>query len=317
MLALLLAGSILANPEQPRHVEWSRNSSIYEVNIRQYTPEGTINAFAKHLPRLQKMGVKILWVMPVQPIGEKNRKGSLGSYYAIRDYTAVNPEFGTMADFQAMVTTAHKLKMKVILDWVANHTAWDSKWAVEHPEWFKRNAKGELTSYEFDNGREIEYWTDVIGLDYRVPAVWDAQIAALKYWVSEGGVDGFRADVASLMPIPFWQRARRELDAIKPVFMLAESNDPAIHSAFDMTYDWSLWDTFAEIAQGKGNADTLRLWLKDGQAGFPADAYRMSFTSNHDINSWRYSDRELFGDKFRAFAVLAATLPGMPLVYSG
>jgi glycosidase len=316
-LSLLLVSPVTAQPAQHPHQPWTRNATIYEVNIRQYTPEGTISAFEKQLPRLKRMGVKILWIMPVQPIGEKNRKGGMGSYYSIRDYTSVNPEFGSMADFKRMVKTAHAMDMKVILDWVANHTAWDSKWAVANPEWFKRNAKGELTSYEYDNGREIEYWTDVIGLDYRKSEVWDAMIDAMKFWVKETGIDGFRCDVASLMPIPFWMRARAELDAIKPMFMLAESNDPAIHAAFDMTYDWKLFDAFVEIAQGKADANALRHWIKTSQQGFPADSYRMTFTSNHDINSWRWSDKELYGEKFRVFATLAATLPGMPLVYSG
>jgi glycosidase len=317
LLALMVATPAAAQVIQHPHLDWTRDANIYEVNIRQYTPEGTIKAFVKHLPRLKQMGVKILWVMPVQPIGVKYRKGTMGSYYSIRDYTAVNPEFGTLADFNHMVKTAHALGMKVILDWVANHTAWDSAWAIAHPGWFKHNAQGELTSYEYDNGREIEYWTDVIGLDYRQPAVWDAMIGAMKFWVKASDIDGFRCDVASLMPTPFWLRARAELDAVKPMFMLAESNDPAIHAAFDMTYDWKLFDTFADIAKGKSDARALVAWVLHGQDGFPRDAYRMTFTSNHDVNSWRWSDQELYGDRFAVFAVLAATLPGMPLILGG
>ncbi len=317
LICLMFGPPAAAQVVQHPHLTWTRQATIYEVNIRQFTPEGTISAFEKHLPRLKKMGVKILWVMPVQPIGVLNRKGTLGSYYSIRDYTAVNPAFGTQADFNRMVKTAHRLGMKIILDWVANHTAWDNVWSHSHPEWYKKNAKGELTSYEYDNGREIEYWTDVIGLDYRQQALWDEMIAAMTFWVTVADVDGFRCDVASLVPIPFWLRARRELDAVKPMFMLAESNDPAIHAAFDMTYDWKLFDAFADIAQGKADARVLADWVAHGQDGFPKDAYRMNFTSNHDVNSWRWSDTELYGDKFRAFAVLAATLPGMPLVLGG
>ncbi len=317
IVSFLFVSPAIAQPTQHPHLGWTRNASIYEVNIRQFTPDGTIKAFEKHLPRLKKMGVKILWIMPVQPIGEKNRKGTLGSYYSIRDYTAVNPEFGTQADFNHMVKTAHAHGMKVILDWVANHTAWDHPWIAAHPNWYKKDAKGALVSYNFDNGREIEYWTDVVGLDYRQPELWRAMIAAMKFWVTEAGVDGFRCDVASLVPTPFWVRARAELDALKPMFMLAESNDPAIHAAFDMTYDWKLFDTFADIAQGKADARALADWVQHGQDGFPKDAYRMAFTSNHDINSWRWSDKDLYGEKFRAFAVLAATLPGMPLVLGG
>jgi glycosidase len=317
LAALLFALPATAQTIQHPHQKWTRNANIYEVNIRQFTPEGTITAFEKHLPRLKKMGIKILWIMPVQPVGELNRKGTMGSYYSIRDYKAVNPEFGTKADFNRMVQTAHKLGMKVILDWVANHTAWDNVWTVSHPEFYKKNAKGELTSYEYDNGREIEYWTDVIGLDYRQPALHDAMIDAMMHWVTTAGVDGFRCDVASLVPTPFWLRARKELDSIKPLFWLAESNDPAIHAAFDMTYDWKLFDAFADIAQGKADARALNDWVRRGNDGFPEDSYRMIFTSNHDINSWRWSDSELYRDQFRTFAVLAATLPGMPLILGG
>ncbi len=317
LICLMVAVPVTAQHVQHPHPGWTRHATVYEVNIRQFTPEGTLSAFEKHLPRLKKMGVKILWVMPVQPIGVLNRKGNLGSYYSIRDYTAVNPAFGTQADFNRMVKTAHGLGMKVILDWVANHTAWDHVWTHAHPDWYKKNAKGELTSYEYDNGREIEYWTDVIGLEYRQPALWDEMIAAMKFWVTVANVDGFRCDVASLVPTPFWLRARKELDAVKPMFMLAESNDPAIHAAFDMTYDWKLFDAFADIAQGKADAHMLADWVAHGQDGFPKDAYRMNFTSNHDVNSWRWSDKELYGEKFRAFAVLAATLPGMPMVLGG
>ncbi len=299
------------------HMTWTRNANIYEVNIRQSTPEGTILAFQKQLPRLKKMGVKILWIMPVQPIGAKNRKGSMGSYYSIQDYTAINPEFGTMADFKGLVRTAHKMGFKVILDWVANHSAWDNAWAQQHPEWYKKNAKGEITSYEYNNGREIEYWTDVIGFDYKQPALWDAMIGAMAFWVRETDIDGFRCDVASLVPTPFWQRARAELDKTKPLFMLAESNDPGLHPIFNMTYDWALFDLLSDIAIGKGDARDLEKYVRDASAKFPANAYQMTFTSNHDINSWRWSDTQRYGAGFRTFAVLAALMPGMPLIYNG
>jgi glycosidase len=310
------AGAEAEVPQYP-HQGWTRNASIYEVNIRQYTPEGTITAFEKQLPRLKKMGVKILWIMPVQPIGVRNRKGTMGSYYSIKDYTAVNPEFGTQTDFNAMVKSAHRLGMKVILDWVANHTAWDHAWTTAHPDWYKKNATGEITSYEYNNGREIEYWTDVIGLDYAQAPLHDAMIEAMLFWVREADIDGFRCDVAGLVPTSFWIKARAALEREKPMFMLAESDDASLHVAFDMTYDWKLLDAFSEIVAGKGNAATLRAWLATGQLGFPTDAYRMTFTSNHDVNSWRWGDTEHYSDKFRTFAVLAATLPGMPLIYSG
>lgn len=300
------------------HVDWSRHANLYEVNVRQYTPEGTLNAMAKHLPRLQKMGVSILWFMPIQPIGQLKRKGRLGSYYAIRDYTAVNPEFGSMADFRALVQQAHALGMKVILDWVANHTAWDHVWTQQHPEWYLKNDQGEIHSYLYDNGTEIEDWSDVCGLDYKNPSLWPAMTEAMLYWLREADVDGFRCDVAGLVPTPFWEQARAQMEAIKPVFMLAEWADPGLHAkAFDMTYDWSLYEVLKKIAKGQADARDLRQYLDRPDKVYPADAYRMTFTSNHDINSWHGHDGQHYGAAFRAMAVLAATLPGMPLIYSG
>ena len=302
-----------------RHPEWARQANIYEVNLRQYTPEGTLAAFERHLPRLRRMGVDILWLMPVQPIGQKNRKGTLGSYYSVSDYLAVNPEFGTMADFRRLVAAAQGMGMRVIIDWVANHTAWDHRWVSKHPEWYLKDAQGEIHSYVYDNGHELEYWTDVVGLDYTNPAVWDGMADAMCHWVEHTGIDGFRCDVAGLVPTPFWERVRAQLDSIKPVFMLAEWSDPVLHErAFDMTYDWALHDAMKQIACGEAaGPDHLAQYLRKAAQTFPADAYRMTFTSNHDKNAWEGHDLELFGDGFRAFAVLAATLPGMPLVYGG
>ncbi len=301
-----------------RHVEWSRNANIYEVNLRQFTPEGTFSAFEKHLPRLKDMGVSILWLMPVQPIGVKNRKGSLGSYYSVSDYMSVNPEFGTLDHFKHLVQSAHDMGLYVIIDWVANHTAWDHAWVTEHPGWYLKDAKGEIHSYVYNNGNELEHWTDVIGLDYTQQAVWDGMIDAMAFWVRETGIDGYRCDVAGLVPTPFWERARAELDAIKPVFMLAEWSAPELHAkAFDMTYDWSLHDVMKKIAKGEGDAADLARYVETSRQACPADAYRMTFTSNHDKNAWEGHDAEIFGAAFKVFAVLAATLPGLPLIYSG
>ena len=303
------------------HVPWSRQASLYEVNIRQFTPEGTLSAFEAHLPRLAAMGVGALWFMPIQPIGMKNRKGTMGSYYAIRDYTAVNPEFGTLEDFKRVVAAAHALGMKVLLDWVANHTAWDHPWVAQHKARYKLNAQGEVFAVTFRAGTpDVEYWTDVVGLNYAEPSLWPAMTEAMAFWLRETDVDGFRCDVASLVPTPFWEQARAALDRIKPVFMLAESDAPDLHqSAFDMTYDWDLHDQLRKIAKGQAGAAELRAWWARRQARTPADAYRMNFTGNHDSNSWHGSDAEFYGTEacFKAMAVLAATLPGMPLVYGG
>lgn len=300
------------------HVAWSRQATIYEVNLRQYTPEGTIKAFAPHLPRLQAMGVDILWLMPVHPIGQKHRKGTLGSYYAVKDYQAVNPEFGTLQDLKDLVAAAHALGMKVILDWVANHTAWDHPWVSQQPGWYKKNASGQIFPVTFGEGDTKEEWTDVVALDFTQPALRRAMTDALLFWVREAGIDGYRCDVAGLVPTDFWEQARAELDRVKPVFMLAEWSEPGLHhKAFDMTYDWGLLDLFKAIAKGQaGKAELARHFLQP-KVAYPADAYRMTFTSNHDVNSWHGSDAELYGAALPAFAVLAATLPGMPLVYGG
>lgn len=303
------------------HLPWSRQAVIYQINVRQYSRAGSFKAVQADLPRLKKLGVDILWLMPVQPIGRLNRKGTLGSYYSISDYTAVNPEFGTLADAKAFVAEAHRLGFKVILDWVPNHTAWDHGWATAHKDWYKLNAKGEIYPVTFNEGQPSEeHWDDVVALNYENPALRAAMIDAMKFWVREVGMDGFRCDVASLVPTDFWVRARKELDALKPMFMLAESDAIELHTsgAFDMTYSWDLADqVFKKIGKGEAGAPLLKAWLAREPAGYPAHAYRMRFTSNHDFNSWHGTDAELYGDAYPALAVLSFTLPGMPLIYNG
>jgi len=303
------------------HLPWSRQAVIYQINIRQYSQAGTFQAVQADLPRLKKLGVDILWLMPVQPIGKLNRKGTLGSYYSISDYTAVNPEFGTLADAKAFVAAAHQLGFKVILDWVANHTAWDHGWTTAHKDWYKLNAKGEIYPVTFNEGQPSEeHWDDVVALNYKSEGLRAAMIDAMKFWVREVNLDGFRCDVASLVPTNFWVRARKELDAVKPMFMLAESDAIDLQSsgAFDMTYSWDLADqVFKKIGKGEAGAPLLRDWLAKQPAGYPAHAYRMRFTSNHDFNSWHGTDAELYGDAYQALAVLTFTLPGMPLIYNG
>ena len=321
---VLPAMTVTAAADMP-HLPWTRQAVIYQVNVRQYSAAGTLAAVQADLPRLKALGVDILWVMPWQPIGKLNRKGTLGSYYSISDYTAVNPEFGTLADAKSFVAAAHKLGLKVILDWVANHTAWDHPWATAHKDWFKLNAKGEVYAVTFNEGQPgEEHWDDVIALNYGSEALRTAMIDAMKFWVREVDLDGFRCDVASLVPTDFWVRTRRELDALKPMFMLAESDAKELHAsgAFDMTYSWDLADeVFKKIGKGEagqsGNAALLKAWLAKQPAGYPAHAYRMRFTSNHDFNSWHGTDAELYGDAYQALAVLTFTLPGMPLIYNG
>ena len=303
--------------QQEGPLDWVKNANIYEVNVRQYTPEGTFSAFAEHLPRLQEMGVKILWFMPIYPISEKNRKGTLGSYYAISDYKAVNPEFGTMEEFKALVDRIHSMGMKVVLDWVANHTGWDGPWIEEHPEWFTKNAEGEITDPIGKDGKSWG-WTDVADLDYEAPEMRAAMIDAMQFWVREADVDGFRCDVAAEVPDDFWLTARPALDSIKPVFMLAEAEYPTHRNngSFDMSYGWSFHHLMNDIAQGKKDATAIDTWLADDQTKYQK-GYHMQFITNHDENSWNGTVQERLGEGADAMAVLAFTFDGMPLIYSG
>jgi glycosidase len=295
-----------------RHPEWAKNAVIYEVNVRQYTPEGTFKAFETQLPRLKAMGVGILWLMPVNPIGVVNRKGSLGSYYAVKDYLAVNPEYGTKEDLKELVKKAHESGMHVIIDWVANHTSWDNNLITEHPDWYKHDSvTGKIIA-------PVPDWTDVAGLNYKNKELREYMTNALIYWVKEADVDGYRCDVAGMLPISFWNSAVPKIKAVKPVFMLAEWETPEMHdTAFDMTYSWDFYKLMNEIAQGKKTADQLDTILNKEFSRYPADAYRMRFTTNHDENSWNGSEYERIGDAAKTFAVLAFTVPGMPLIYSG
>jgi cyclomaltodextrinase len=296
-------------PEYPPF--WSYSTTIYEVNLRQYTKSGTIKEFMPHLERLQKMGVGLLWFMPVQPIGLKNRKGSLGSYYSISDYVGMNSEFGTMEEWQALVEKAHDLGMYVILDWVANHTAFDHPWIKDHPEYYVQDEKGVIKS-------PVEDWTDAADLNYNNLEMRMAMIESMKFWVRTTKIDGFRCDVAEMVPVDFWPQARAALEQVRPgLFMLAEGEKPELHKrAFDMTYTWSLFHPMNDIAAGKKNAKAIDEYLKE-QKSWPSNAFRMYFTSNHDENSWNGSNHEKMGVASRAFAVLTFGLNGMPLIYSG
>ena len=297
---------------QLQHPDWSKNSTIYEVNIRQYTPEGTFKAFESHLPRLKAMGVDIIWLMPIHPIGVKNRKGTLGSYYSVKDYLAVNPEFGTMDDFKSLVKKIHASGMHVIIDWVANHSAWDNKLVTEHPEWYSKNNEGNFQPTPWYD------WDDIIDFDYEQPELRKYMTEALKFWVSETDIDGYRCDVAGFIPVDFWDNVRVELEAIKPVFMLAEWEDrDMLKNAFDMTYAWTLWNKLREIAKEGKPVGGLIEYMAHDVSTFPRDGYKMTFTDNHDKNSWEGNQYSNFGPALETCIVFAATVNGMPLVYSG
>jgi len=300
--------------ESTSHDDWSKNATIYEVNVRQHTPEGTLNAFAKDLPRIKEMGIKILWLMPIHPIGELNRKGGKGSYYSIQDYKGVNPEFGTVEDFKALVEKAHEMDMKVILDWVANHTAFDHVWSEEHKDYYNLDSLGNL---QMPEGTD---WSDVADLNYDNDQLRAEMIDALQFWVREADIDGYRCDVAGFVPTDFWETARDSLEAVKPdIFMLAEWEDPEHHEkAFDMSYAWEFLHVINGVAKGEKTIAAFDEYMAKQDTLFPEDAYRMYFTTNHDENSWNGTVMERYGKEgHKAYAVLAYTIDGMPLLYSG
>lgn len=307
------------NPYQPipyvkiKHPEWAKNAVIYQINTRQFTKEGTFKAAEKELPRLKELGADILWLMPIHEIGKKNRKGILGSPYSVKDYYSVNPEFGKLEDLKSFVKAAHAQGMRVILDWVANHTAWDNNLVSEHPEWYERDYKGDFRPTPWWD------WTDIINLNYKNEGLRKYMTDAMKYWVREADIDGYRCDVAGFVPVDFWNNARKELDEIKPVFMLAEWESRDLHErAFDMTYAWSWYEKMEPVANGKAkDLSGLFVYYSWNESSFPKDAIRMIGVSNHDKNAWEGTEFELFGEGLQAAIVLSVVGEGMPMIYNG
>ncbi|MGK4568723.1 alpha-amylase family glycosyl hydrolase [Flavobacterium sp. 3HN19-14] len=295
-----------------KHPDWSKNATIYEVNVRQFTPEGTFKAFEAHLPRIKAMGIDIIWLMPIHPIGVEKRKGTLGSEYSVKDYFGVNPEFGNKDDFKHLVDKIHEMGMHVIIDWVANHSAWDNPLAKEHPDWYSKTPEGHFQPTPWYD------WDDVIDFDYDKPELRKYMTSALVYWVKDFNIDGYRCDTAGFIPTDFWDNARAEMDAVKPVFMLAEWEARDLHKlAFDMTYSWTLFDKMTAVTRDKKSIDGLVEYMAHDVSTFPRDGYRMLFTDNHDMNSWNNNMDFNFGAGLEASMVLCGTINGMPLVYGG
>jgi alpha-amylase len=293
------------------HASWTYNAVIYEMNVRQYTPEGTLKAASEQLPRLRKMGVDAVWIMPIHPIGVEGRKGTLGSYYAISDYKAINPEMGNMDDFDSFLEKAHSVGLKVIMDLVANHTSPDAVWTKEHKDWYMLDSLGNF---------KVDYdWTDIAKLDYSKSGLRKAMTDVMLFWAGKG-IDGFRCDMASLVPDDFWKESIAKVRRDHPGFyFLAEGESPQLHEdGFDATYSWKLHHLMNDIAEGvKGVAD-LKSYLKADSVEFPRSAFRLMFTSNHDENSWKGSAIERMGDAAQTFAALTYVLPqSQPLIYTG
>lgn len=292
--------------------EWVHTTNIYEVNVRQYTPEGTFNAFGQQLQRLKEMGVKTLWFMPVTPIAQKNKKGSLGSYYACSDYTSINPEFGTLDDFKELVKQAHDMGFKVIIDWVANHTGWDHIWTKEHPDYYLKDSA--TNDFKIASGMD-----DIIELDFGNTSLRKAMKDAMKFWVEECDIDGFRCDLAFWVELDFWKEARAELDAIKPLFWLGEFDElekPEYGEAFDASYTWTWMHRTEDFYKKHLPLDSLQAVLKKYD-DLGDSTMRAWFTTNHDENSWNGTEYEKYGDMAKALAVFSATWNGIPLIYSG
>jgi alpha-amylase len=297
-----------------RHPAWSYQSNIYEVNLRQYTGAGTFKAFEKSLPRLKKMGVEILWFMPITPIGLAGRKSTeadMGSYYAVKDYNAINPDYGTMEDWIALVKHAHAMGFKVITDWVPNHSSPDNPWIINHPDFYKKDSEGK-PAIPFD-------WSDTRQLNYDNRELRDSMIAAMKWWLIKTGIDGFRCDVAWNVPDDFWKEAIADLRKIKNVFMLAEGEKPTLHEAgFDETYPWSVMNVAYGIYSGKTTLKQLDSVIDYNEHAYPKNSFRLYFTTNHDENSWNGTEFERFGEGYKTFAVWAFTMKNsVPLIYSG
>jgi glycosidase len=308
---------------------------IYEANIRQYSPEGSFNAFTKDIPKLKEMGVKILWVMPIFPISHTKRKATggkfaseikdpkerekyLGSYYAVTDFRKINPEFGNIDDFRNLVKTAHENGIYVVIDWVPNHTGWDHVWIKDHPGFYTKNAKGEITEPLKEDGTPVG-WADVADLNYDNKDLRKTMIADMKYWLENENIDGFRCDVAGSVPTDFWEEAIPELRKEKNIFMLAEAWEPELMKdhLFDMAYGWDTHHIMNAIAKGEKDVKAWDDRMNQIDTLYEKDDLLMNFTSNHDENSWNGTVFERMGDAAGVFAALTYTTPGMPLIYSG
>lgn len=310
-LVLSFLSGCTVNKERVAVPEWSNNATMYEVNIRQYTKEGTFQAFEEHLPRLKKMGVKILWFMPIYPISREKRLGSLGSYYSISDYKEINPEFGNKEDFKRLVDKCHEMGFKVVLDWVANHTGWDHYWIRKNPDWYTQNAEGQIVY--------PETWADVADLNFDDKDMKKEMLKAMEYWVKEFDVDGYRCDYAGGVPLEFWEEARTKLNKIKTVYLLAEDDRAMsfMKYAFNSNYGWKLYHDLNSIAKGNKSPGTLLSYFKNTLKNYPTATYPQHFIDNHDENSWNGTVEERLGDSKHAMLSLIFTVPGMPLVYSG
>jgi glycosidase len=302
--AVTLQASVPSSP-----LSWLSSATVYEVNVRQFSPAGNFAGVTTALPRLKALGTDVIWLMPIFPVGKLKAKGSLGSPYSVANYEAVNPDFGTDADFKQLVDTAHSLGMKVVLDWVANHTAWDNPWITDHPDWYTKDGQGNIT---WPAGTD---WNDVADLDYSNMNMRAAMTDALKYWVSNFDIDGYRCDTAGMVPTDFWNSATYAVDQIKPLWWLAEdqANGTLLAQAFTSNYNWNLLGALNSLV----SSDVIARAVKDSVSNYPAGTYPMNFITNHDENSWNGTEFERLGRAVKVAAAITFVTPGIPLIYNG
>ena len=323
VISLLLVSCENQNPFSKNFsIDEIRNSVIYEVNVRQYSESGTFKDFTKDIPKLKDLGVKIIWLMPIHPISETKRKGTLGSYYSISNYREINPEFGNKEDFDKLITEAHKNEMYVILDWVANHTGWDHHWIKTNPEFYTKNSSGEIIDPINPSTGESWGWTDVADLNFDNMEMQEEMIQAMEYWVKEHNIDGYRLDAAHSCPASFWKKSIDRLNETKKVLMLAESD--GYHTGgfelielFDMSYNWSGHHVLNRIFKKENNSKDLKENIVRNINDYSSEHILMNFTSNHDENTWAGTVFDRYGNGAKTFAALTYFLPGIPLIYNG
>ena len=323
VISLLLISCENQNPFSKNFsIDEIRDSVIYEVNVRQYSESGTFKDFTKDIPKLKDLGVKIIWLMPIHPISETKRKGTLGSYYSISNYKEINPEFGNKKDFDKLITEAHKNEMYVILDWVANHTGWDHHWIKTNPEFYTKNSNGEIIDPINPSTGESWGWTDVADLNFDNMEMQEEMIQAMEYWVKEHNIDGYRLDAAHSCPASFWKKSIDRLNETKKVLMLAESD--GYHTGgfelielFDMSYNWSGHHVLNRIFKKENNSKDLKENIVRNINDYSSEHILMNFTSNHDENTWAGTVFDRYGNGAKTFAALTYFLPGIPLIYNG
>ncbi len=309
----VLSGCKTTPPAEPLAAPSIEKTVMYEIYVRNFSPEGNFNGIVPRLDSLKAMGINTVWLMPIHPVGQVRRKGTYGSPYSIQDYYKVNPEFGTEQDFKALVEACHARGMYLIIDLVINHTSWDHPWIKEHPEWYTRDAGDTIIP-------PVPDWSDVADLNFNEASLQDELIRMMKYWIEEYNIDGYRCDVAMMVPDSFWRKSIAEIRKIKPLIMLAEASGKEFHEAgFDFTYGWELYKTMKDVCKLDSSATLFAQSATAEGAKAVNNGRILRFVTNHDETSWDDVPLNLFGGVEGSLAAFTASclLPSVPLVYNG